>query len=159
MEESQHLVVFSVGEGQFALPLAAVERIVRMVEITPLPKAAEGVLGVINVQGQIVPVIDLRTRFQLATRPLNLSDHLILARTARRTVALVVDVVSGVLECSPGAMTTGSDILPGIEYECVVRSGADMILVHNLDKLLSLEEATTLESVLPIEAPVANQRS
>jgi hypothetical protein len=78
------IVVFNLDEQQYALHLAAVERIVRVAEITPVPKAPAIVLGVINVQGQVIPVINIRKRFRLPDREMSLSDHLIIARTAKR---------------------------------------------------------------------------
>ena len=61
------IVVFALDEPRYALPLSAVERVVRAVEITPLPKAPEIVLGVINMQGQVVPAVDIRKRFRCST--------------------------------------------------------------------------------------------
>ncbi len=78
MNDSNQLVVFTLEEQRYALYLSAVERIVRIVEITPLPKALEIVFGVINVQGQVVPVVDIRKRFRLPEREMSLSDQLIM---------------------------------------------------------------------------------
>ncbi len=58
-------IVFTLDEQRYALHLSAVERVICVVEITPLPKAPEIVLGIINVGGQIIPVIDMRKRFRL----------------------------------------------------------------------------------------------
>jgi purine-binding chemotaxis protein CheW len=63
VDKLNQLVVFAFDEQRYALHLSAVERIVRMVEITPLPKAPEIVLGVVNVQGRIVPIVNIRKRF------------------------------------------------------------------------------------------------
>jgi purine-binding chemotaxis protein CheW len=57
--QTQKLVVFTLDEQHYALHLVAVERAVRMVEIALLPKAPKIVLGVINVQGRIIPVVNL----------------------------------------------------------------------------------------------------
>ncbi len=100
MDKLNQLVVLTLDEQRYALHLSAVERIVRVVEVTPLPKAPEIVLGVVNVQGQIIPVINIRKRFCLPEREMNLSDQLIIAHTSRRTVALAADAVSGVVERS-----------------------------------------------------------
>ena len=54
--------------------------------------------GVINIRGRIIPVVDVRKRFNLPEREISLSDHLIIARTARRSVVLLADAVSGVVE-------------------------------------------------------------
>jgi hypothetical protein len=76
----QYILVFSLDEPLYALPLSSVERVVPAVEITPLPKAPEFVLGVINVHGQVIPVMDIRQRLRLPTRPVGLEDRFILAR-------------------------------------------------------------------------------
>jgi purine-binding chemotaxis protein CheW len=94
------LVVFLLEGQRYALRLAAVERVVRAVEITPLPQAPEIVLGMINVEGRIVPVVNMRNRFGRPERAIELSDQFIIARTSRRAVALVVDSVNEVVACT-----------------------------------------------------------
>jgi purine-binding chemotaxis protein CheW len=145
MDRVDQLVVFTLDEQQYALPLAAVERIVRALEITPLPKAPEIVLGVVNIQGRVIPVFNIRKRFNLPEREISLNDHLILARTSRRPVALVVDEVSGVIDRPEGEVVAAEDILAGMEYvEGVVKLEQGMILIHDLNKFLSLEEEIEL---------------
>jgi hypothetical protein len=78
------LVAFILGEQQYALALTTVQRVVRMVEVTLLPKAPEIVLGVIDFQGNIVPVMSMRKRFGPPEPETILSDQLILADTATR---------------------------------------------------------------------------
>ena len=77
MSEPAQLVVFRLNGQRYALPLAAVERIVCAVEVTPLPGAPPVVLGVINVAGCVLPVFNIRRRFLLPERevvPRPLSD-------------------------------------------------------------------------------------
>ena len=62
MNQAPCFVVFRLDEQHYAVPLSVVERIVRMVDITPVPKTPEIVLGVINVQGSVIPVVDIRRR-------------------------------------------------------------------------------------------------
>jgi purine-binding chemotaxis protein CheW len=69
------LVVFTLDARRYAVPLSTVERIIRAVEITPLPQAPEIVLGVINVQGRIIPVVNTRKRFRLPECDIRLSDQ------------------------------------------------------------------------------------
>jgi purine-binding chemotaxis protein CheW len=148
--EIRWLVVFTLDEQRYALPLAAVERVVQAVEIVPLPKAPQIVLGVVNVRGQILPVVNLRRRFRLPERELRLSDHYLIARTTKRMVALMVDAVSGVLEPGNQAMTTAEQILPDLAYVVgVVKLAEGMVLIHDLDSFLSLEEERTLDEALP----------
>lgn len=149
MDKLNQLIVLTLDEQRYALHLSAVERIVRVVEVTPLPKAPEIVLGVVNVQGQITPVINIRKRFCLPEREMNLSDQLIIAHTSRRTVALVADAVSGVIERSEQEVIAAEKVLPGIEYvEGVVKLEDGMILIHDLNKFLSLEEEQALDNAM-----------
>ncbi|MHB1291119.1 MAG: chemotaxis protein CheW [Sulfuricella sp.] len=145
-------VVFILDGRRYALHLSAVDRTVRMVDITPLIKAPDIVLGVVNIQGRIIPVINVRRRFSLPEREIALTDQLIVAHTARRPVALVADAVLDVVECSGQNLVTAESILPEVEYvEGVVKLKDGLIFIHDLDKFLSLEEENSLD--LALETP------
>jgi purine-binding chemotaxis protein CheW len=149
MNESVHLVLFTLDEGRYALRLSAVERITRMVEITPLPKAPTMVLGVVNVEGRIIPALDIRKRFHLSERDLDLSDRLMIARTLGRVVAIAADAVTGVARRSEEEVVAADKILSGLEYvEGVLKLEDGLVLIHDLDKFLSLDEEKTLEEAL-----------
>jgi purine-binding chemotaxis protein CheW len=145
MNRLSRLVNFNLDDGKFALFLSAVMRIIRVVEITSLPKAPEIVLGVINMHGLIIPVFDIRKRFRLPARDTQLGDQMIVASTSKRTVALLVDSVSDVIEISEEKIIAGEKILPGLEYiEGVVKTEDGMILIHDLEQFLSLQEEKAL---------------
>ena len=93
------LIVFALNQQRrYALRLLAVTRVVWAVEIVPLPNAPAIVLGMINVQGRVIPVVDVNKRFGLPPRELELTDQFIIAQTQRRAVALRVDGVTGLYE-------------------------------------------------------------
>src|SRR5260221_4654754 len=143
---ADQIVVFILDAMRYALRLASVERIVRIVEISALPKAPEIVLGIVNVHGEIIPVINVRKRFRLAEKDFDLSSHLLIALTTHRRVALAVDAVIGVIECSSGNTTDGHKILPRLDFvQGVMRLGDGLVLIHDLDTFLSLEEENSLE--------------
>jgi len=97
------------------------------------------------VQGRLIPVINLRRRFRLAEHEVALSDQMLIARTERWTVALMVDAVIGVLEYAEQETVAVQELLPGLRYvEGVVKLDDGLILIHDLDKFLSLEEETAL---------------
>jgi purine-binding chemotaxis protein CheW len=149
---ASQLVVFALDGQQYALELSAVERTVRMVEITPLPHAPAIVAGIINVQGQIIPVLNIRKRFSLPERDARVDDQLLIARTKRRTVALAVDTVSGLINRPDGETTRHEEIVPGIEYVAgVVKLADGMAFIHDLDDFLSLEEEDALSAALERE--------
>lgn len=145
----EHLLVFTLDEPRYALPLAAVERIVRAVEVTPLPKAPEIVLGAINAQGRVIPVVDVRRRFRLPAREMRLDDRFIIARTARRLVALAADDVAGVRELAPRALVSAEEALPFAGYlRGVAKLEDGLVLISDLDAFLSLDEERQLELAL-----------
>jgi len=149
MKKPNHLIVFALDRQRYALPLHVVDRVVRMVAITPLPKAPDIVLGVVNFQGRVIPVINMRRRFNLPEKDIALTDQLVVAHTSRRPVALVADAVHDVITSSAQSLIETENILPGVEYvEGVVKLGDGMILIHDLDKFLSLEEESSLNQAL-----------
>jgi purine-binding chemotaxis protein CheW len=146
---SEHLLVFTLDEPRFALPLAAVERVVHAVEVTPLPKAPQIVLGVINAKGRVIPVVDMRRRFGLPVRELRLDDRFIIARTARRLVALVADAVAGIRELAPRDLANAAETLPVAGYlQGVAKLEDGLVLITDLDAFLSLDEERLLDAAL-----------
>jgi purine-binding chemotaxis protein CheW len=154
VSQAHQLVAFTLDEQCYAVPLSAVERIVRMVEITPVPKAPEIVLGVVNVQGSVIPVVDTRRRFRLPARVPRLSDQLLIARTSKRPVALVVDAVTEVITLSGQEIVPGETILAHLDYVTgVVKSPDGLILIHDLDSFLSLEEEQAVHDTIEAMTP------
>lgn len=148
----KQLVAFMLGEQQYALPLTTVQRVVRMVELTPLPKAPEIVLGVIDFQGTIIPVMSMRKRFGLSEPETSLSDQLIVADIvtdiATRRVALVVTSVIGVLDWTEQDVTEAEKILPGAQYlEGITRLQDGILFIHNLERFLSKKEEQQLDDL------------
>ncbi len=143
------LVVFKLDDQRYALPLAVVERIVRAVEVTPLPEAPRVVLGAIDVEGHVLPVLNIRRRFGLAEREVGPDDQYLIARTVQRKVVLVVDEALGVIEHSQAALIDSAQIIPGLEsLQGVVRLEDGLVLIHDLEKFLSLDEAHALDKAL-----------
>jgi len=157
MKRLRKLVTFSLDDRKFALYVSAVQRIVRVVEVTALPKAPEIVVGIINLQGLVTPVFNIRMRFQLPAREVQLSDEMIIATTAKRTVALIVDSVDDVIEIPQERITAAEQILPELEYlEGIMKTEDGMVLIHDLEKFLSLPEEKALDKAM--EALNRNER-
>lgn len=95
---ARHYVVFRLDHHHYALPLTQVARVVRMVAVTPVPDEPPWILGVIDMAGQVLPVIDLRQRFAYPPRPPALTDRLLITHATGQYLALMVDEVLKVLE-------------------------------------------------------------
>lgn len=145
---SVEIVVFALDERRYGLPLAVVQRVVRMAAFAPFPKAPDIVLGVLNLGGQLIPVLDVRRRFRLPARSPQPRDQLIVARAGMRTVALGVDEVVGLRSCPDDEIAGAAEIVPGLEYvRGVARpAGQDLIFIHDLETFLSLDEGRSLDA-------------
>ncbi len=99
----RQLVLFRVGETDYAVDIEAVDEILPVLPITPLPGAPGGVLGLADVRKQVVPVFDLHWRFGVVGVQNTSDSRLILVETSEGSVALLVDAVEEVLTVSPDA--------------------------------------------------------
>lgn len=148
-EAPRPVVVFSLDDQRYALPLARVRRSIRVVAITPLPEAPPIVLGIMDLGGEVIPVIDTRKRFGHPPRPVHLSDHLVVATAGKRTVALLVDEARGVLEIAPESYAPAGKILPGLGLvDGAMKLHDGLILIHDLERLLSLDEERAIGRAL-----------
>lgn len=133
------LVIFGIEDLRFALRLSAVERILPIVEVSPLPKAPAITLGVFNLHGTVLPVLDIRRRFGFPQRDYGLTAHLLVARTKRRVLAVPVDGVFGVSEVRAEAVIPPDTILPGIGHVAGIVALADgLLFIHDLETFLSV---------------------
>ncbi len=149
MSGNVQLLAFRLDERRYGLHLAQVQRVVRAVDATPLPRAPQIVWGAINLHGTILPVLNLRKRFGFAEREIGPDDHFIIARSSRRSVALVVDSTSGIIEYPSKDIVAASKILGRLDQiEGVVRLEDDLLLIHDLDRFLSLDEESELEAAV-----------
>lgn len=143
------LVVFRLDRQHYALPLAVVDRIVHAVEVTPLPGAPAIVVGAISVEGRVLPVFNIRRRFLLPEREIGLGDQFLIARSAGHEIALVIDEAQGVVEHPHSAVTDPAHVATGLEqFAGVVELDEGLVLIHDLEKFLSLDEARALDEAI-----------
>jgi purine-binding chemotaxis protein CheW len=153
MRHAAHWVVFFLDSGRYALPLAVVERIVRAAQITPLPGAPAVVLGAIDIAGQVLPVFNLRRYFELPERALRPADHFLIARLAQRTVVLLIDAAGGLIDGALHPVVDANAITEGMPHiRGVIAREDGLVLIHDLDRLLTAGEARSLDAALEREA-------
>jgi purine-binding chemotaxis protein CheW len=138
------LVVWILDAQRYALPLAAVERVVRAVAVTPLPDAPEVICGVIDFHNRLIPVVNMRLRLRLAPREVALTDLLVLAQGATRTVAFFVDAVAGTIEQPDDTVASGD----GGCIAGIARLADGIVLIQDLDRVLSLDDERALDLAL-----------
>lgn len=111
LQDVLQLVSFRLGTEEFCIDIAMVQEIVRMPNITKVPRAPEFLEGVVNLRGKIVPVIDLRKRFHLPARQESRSTRIIIVSIESRTVGIVVDGVSEVLRIATDSIDATPDMV------------------------------------------------
>jgi purine-binding chemotaxis protein CheW len=147
----QEFLIFDLEGVRYGLPVAEVREIVRAVLPVPLPGAPGVVEGVINLRGKVVPVLDLRQRFRLRARPIEYTDHLVIARAGGRLVALRVDRVVDLVRVAAGDVEDVAATGSGEPAARVARLPGDLVVIQDLAALLSQAETSALNHVLPVE--------
>jgi purine-binding chemotaxis protein CheW len=150
MESSETLVVFLLDGQRFAIAVEHVQRVLAAVEVTPLPGAPPHVAGVIDLHGDVTPVLDLRRRAADGLpRTIAIHDRFIVLSTARRTVVLIADEAQGVIEVARGTLA----VLPQsqdaqVRFHGATQQDDGLVLVHDVDQFLDAHEADALERAL-----------
>ncbi|MFU2210246.1 chemotaxis protein CheW [Desulfovibrio sp. JY] len=147
--ELLQLVTFSIGEEEFGVDILSVQEIIRMMDITKVPRAPDFVEGVINLRGKVIPIIDLRRRFGLSTRDHDKHTRIIVIEINNMIVGFVVDSVSEVLRIPASTVEPPPPVVSGLESEYISGVGKledRLLILLDLDKLLSGEERDMLGS-------------
>jgi purine-binding chemotaxis protein CheW len=127
-----------------------VREVIRIGEITPLPHAPSFVMGVVNLRGDVIPVIDLRQKLGLEATPESKAERLIVVDIEEKHVGMIVDSVSHVVRIRPGQLEPAPSWLEGLTGHFVtgvVRQEQEMTVVLNVETILTSEEKLELESL------------
>lgn len=147
MAQAQHILPFATAEQRGGIMLNFVDEVQRACNISRLPSAPGVIEGIINVRGEIVPVVDLRARFDLPRKPLALSDRFIIIRCSGRKVGLRVDEVD--TPRTLGSEALAADELSGaLGVAGVAKLPDDLLLIYDADAFLSSTEKEALERAL-----------
>ena len=133
----RHWVSFEVDRRSYAIPVSAVTRVVRAVSLTPVPHGPDLLLGLLDLHGRILPVLNLRRRLGLSDQPLKPSDRLMVVRAGERELAMPVDAVHGVVAVDLSAVTGGEAILEGLQLTATLAGGAQLVLMYEPELLLA----------------------
>jgi purine-binding chemotaxis protein CheW len=140
------LATFLVGSEEYALDIMRIKEIIHPLKITPVPKVPRFIEGVVELRGAIIPIVDLRKRFDLPMTPQTRSSKYIIVGIEGRIVGLVVDGVGEVLRIGR-ADVRATPMLEGDAaqyFQGVCHHGGRIIFVLDIDKVLSSQEKITL---------------
>jgi purine-binding chemotaxis protein CheW len=136
-----HLVTFNMGKEEYGVDIGSVQEIIRATDITPVPGAASHVRGVINLRGKIIPVIDLRTRFNLPQIAASAAQRIMVIELQSRRIGILVDSVSQVLKMSAGVVEEMPEEAVSIDENFIKGVGkldGRLIVILDLNRTLLL---------------------
>ena len=146
------MVGFFIGQEQFGVDILMVQEIIRKVPITSIPDAPEFIEGVINLRGNIIPVIDLRQRLNiLGTRDRKGDPWILVLNVAGRVTGFLVDSVSEVLKIPDSAVMPPPDIVvEGLKSQyimgvCKIDKG--LLILLDFNRILEQEEIKKLKEI------------
>jgi len=139
------LVSFNIGSEEFGVDILKVQEINRMVEITKVPQAPHFVEGVINLRGKVIPIVDLRKRFNLDIKEYDKNTRIVVVDINGNIMGMVVDSVSEVLRLPSSTIEPAPEIVTGINSEYIrgVAKLDDRLLIFlDLSKVIDVSELT-----------------
>lgn len=153
--EEQQLVLFQLAGENYGVDIYLVQRLIEVPEITRIPRAPEFIAGVIDVRGDIIPVVNLKRRFGFSDTEVNQQGRLVIVEIGDQTVAFLVDGVSEVTRLArediepPSELvtSTGTQFIAGIGKQNLGEQER-LIIVLSPEKVLSQQEQEQLATVL-----------
>jgi purine-binding chemotaxis protein CheW len=144
------LVAFCLQGEEFAVDIQKVREVLKITQITPLPQSPEFIEGVINLRGEVLPVVDLRKRFRLAGTGEAGKARIIIVEIDEGLVGLIVDSVTEVLHLTAAAVEPPPRRLSGGRTEFIQgvgKLGDRLLIILNLEMILSGDEHLGLEQL------------
>ncbi len=140
---SSAYVTFSLAEETYAIDVLQVQEVLKLTDIAPVPGVPDYILGIINLRGDVVTVIDARRRMSLPQREPDDASRIVIIDVDNQNIGILVDSVAEVVQISPDAVepapAVGSDQTSRFILG-VTSSDEGLTILIDLNKLLSDEE-------------------
>jgi len=146
----KQLVIFQLAEEHYGVGIAAVDSIIKLQPITAVPRAPDFVEGVTNLRGKVLPVIDLRKRFELPMADATRETRIVVTDLDHSAVGMLVDAVSEVLHVSEDAIEPPSPIMTTVDSSFITgiaKVDERLIILLDLEQVLSPKEKAELQAV------------
>jgi purine-binding chemotaxis protein CheW len=138
----EQLVAFRLANEVYGVDIALINEIIRMREVTQIPRTSPDIEGVINLRGKIVPILDLRKRLGLMAAERTNATRIIVVEIADCTVGMVVDGVDGVLRISESSIEPPSQLVSDLNADFirgVGKSEDKLVILLDMPRVLRTE--------------------
>ena len=147
MGDELQVVAFNISTEVFGVDILKMQEINRMVEITKVPQAPHYVEGVINLRGKVIPIVDLRRRFNMESKEHDKNTRILVVDINSNILGMVVDAVSQVLRFPVSSIESPPEIVTGIDSDYIkgVVKLEDQLLIHlDLSKVIDMTEMAAI---------------
>ena len=140
------LLTLIIDDKTFALDITNIERVIPSVEITILPELPEYLHGVINYQGNIIPVINNRKLFLLDHKEIELTDMFIVVLSNSKYLCLISDSTDEIISCEDTEIVSTQNISQNITLsKGILKKDGKIVIIYDIDKFIGLEEYELIE--------------
>jgi purine-binding chemotaxis protein CheW len=150
VRQEVQLACFKVGPELYALDIMRIKEIIRPQKLTPVPKAPAFIEGVINLRGSVIPVADMRKRFDQPIDTENRKNRIVICSLVGKMIGLLVDEVTEVKRFGRKEIAPSPQFIQGAQADYflgVARRDDDLIMLIDLEKVLSSEEKIELHKL------------
>jgi len=147
---TKQFVIYQLAGEQFGVDIAAVESIIKMQEIAAVPQAPEFVEGVTNLRGEVLPVIDLRKRFEIPAADDSEEERIVVVEIDGQNVGMIVDAVTEVLTLDEDAIEAPSALVIGSSVDFITgiaKVDDQLVTIIDLRMVLLSDEALELTAI------------
>jgi purine-binding chemotaxis protein CheW len=151
LRQEIQLACFRIGSELYALDIMRIKEIIRPQKLTPIPKAPSFIEGVINLRGAVIPVADMRKRFDQPISEENSKNRIVVCSLAGQIIGLLVDEVTEVKRYGREEIAPAPQFVKGPQAEYflgVARCDDDLIMLIDLEKVLSSDEKIELQNLV-----------
>jgi purine-binding chemotaxis protein CheW len=144
------LACLRIGAELYAIDIMRIKEIIRPLKLTPVPKAPAFIEGVINLRGTVIPVADLRKRFDAPIGEDERKFRIVVCALAGRLIGLLVDEVTEVRRFGRADIAPAPQFIKGPQADYflgVARRDEELIMLLDLEKILSSDERIALQSL------------
>lgn len=149
MAENQ-FVIFRLGDERYAVDILNVGGISEFREVTKVPNAPYFIDGIINLRGDIIPIINLKKRFNIPEKQADSDTRIIINNIAGKDVGFVVDEASQVIKIDDAEIEDAPDIIKGSDRQYIQGVGKvneQIVILLNLEKILNEDEQKAVNSI------------
>jgi len=149
--DSVQVVSFKVEQENYGVHIKEVQEIIRMPEVTHLPQADDYIKGIINLRGNIIPIINMRTRFHMGKKEYTDITRVIVLSIKDKLVGIIVDSVFKVLELKDVEIEDAPEIINELSKKYIEGIGKvndNMIIILKIDEVLTAHEFNNLDGIL-----------